>query len=59
MLVCNWSVGVKVSLNLPQYSVTEGDSTLSVNIEMNRMASKDIPVQITVSDDSTQGIYVV
>lgn len=45
-------VEAKVSLSKSQYSVMESDSKLSGVIMMDKKASENVTVQITVSDGS-------
>ena len=68
---CNWTHGfysiklmyififslgaVAVSLNQPQYLITENSSFLPVTITLNDTVSKDVIVQVTISDGSANG----
>ena len=46
---------VAVSLNQPQYLITENSSFLPVNITLNRTTSEDVIVEVTISDGSANG----
>ena len=48
-------MGVVVSLNQPQYLITENSSFLPVNVILNRIASEDVIVEVTISDGSANG----
>ena len=44
-----------MSLSQSQYSVAESDSTLSGTITLNREASENVIVEVTLSDGSATG----
>ena len=48
-------MGAVVSLNQPQYLITENSSFLPVNVILNRIASEDVIVEVTISDGSANG----
>ena len=50
-----YSIGAIVSLNQPQYVVMESADTLSGMITLNRKASKDVIVEVTISNGSAHG----
>ena len=53
---CILSLGaVVVSLNQPQYLITENSSILPVTITLNGTASEDVIVEVTISDGSANG----
>ena len=44
-----------MSLSQSQYSVAESDTSLTVNITLNSTTSKDVIVEVTLSDESDNG----
>ena len=44
-----------MSLSQSQYSVSENDNELTVTLTMGSRASKDITVEVTISDGSANG----
>lgn len=55
VLICNWSVAAKVSINQLQYLVMENDSALSGSIIMDKSASENVTVQVAVGNGSATG----
>ena len=45
-----------VSLSQSQYSVAEGNTSLTVTLTMSSRTSKDIIVEVTISNGSANGI---
>ena len=44
-----------MSLSQSQYSVAESDISLTVNITLNSITSKDVIVEVTLSNGSANG----
>ena len=44
-----------ISLNRPQYSISENSSFLPVTITVNTTVSEDVIVEVTISDGSANG----
>ena len=44
-----------MSISQTQYLIAENDSTLSGNIMMDKLASENVTVEVTISDGSAKG----
>ena len=55
MLFMYWSTGVLLSFNQLQYSIEENITPLSVGLMLSRRTSKDVTVEVTITDGSAKG----
>ena len=44
-----------MSLSQSEYSVAEGDTSLTVTVTMSNKTSEDVMVEVTISDGSANG----
>ena len=54
LLVC-WPTGAVLSFNQSQYSIEENITPLSVGLMLSRRTSKDVIVEVTITDGSAKG----
>jgi len=50
-----WSTGAIVSLGQSQYSIVESTNSLTGTITLSSRTSKDVIVEVTISDGSANG----
>ena len=55
VLFIYWSTGALLSFNQSQYSIEENITPLSVGLMLSRRTSKDVIVEVTMTDGSAKG----
>ena len=55
LLLMFLSIGAVLSFNQSQYSIEENITPLSVGLMLSRRASKDVIVEVTITDGSAKG----
>ena len=55
MLHCYSPTGVVLSFNQSQYSIEENITPLSVGLMLSRRTSKDVTVEVTITNGSAKG----